>query len=68
MAGESNLLDNVVVSCNTELDFLKSEFEGDGTESNPFLIKSEEDFVKFRNYAYNSKSDFLNIYFNKLMI
>ena len=63
--GESNLLDNVAVSFSTEIDFLSSEFEGNGTESNPFLIKNEEDFVKFRNYAYNSKSDFLDIYFKQ---
>lgn len=63
--GESNLLDNVEISYTTEKEFLDSEFEGKGTEAEPYLIKNEEDFIKFRTYAYNSKSEFLDIYFKQ---
>lgn len=64
-AGESNLLDNIEISYTTEKDLLDSEFEGKGTEAEPYLIKNEEDFIKFRTYAYNSKSEFLDIYFKQ---
>ena len=64
-AGESNLLDNVEISYTTEKEFLDAEFEGKGTEVEPYLIKNEEDFIKFRTYAYNSKSEFLDLYFKQ---
>ena len=35
------------------------------TASNPNCRNFEEDFIKFRTYAYNSKSEFLDIYFKQ---
>ena len=52
--GANNLLDNVQVSVE---EF--NQFEGDGTEQSPYLIKNEEDFINFRKLGMSET----NIYY-----